>query len=233
MDTDKLGRIGLFQGLTEDDLATLARVVTARRAARGERLFDEGQRAEVFYCIVSGSVRVFKATPEGKEHTVHQLGPGETFAEVVAFAGAGYPAHAEALADTELLAVPRAGLRGLIADNPDLAMNMMALMSRRMMGLLHKVEQLSLREVPARLATHLLLLSEQTEGQPTGQGGEAEAVTLDMPKGRLASYLGATPETLSRSLARLAEAGLIEAEGGRVRILDRQALSAVAQGEGF
>jgi len=79
-----------------------------------------------------------------------------------------------------------------------------------------QIEHLSLKEVPGRLASHLLYLSEE-------QGG-TDRVLLDIPKGQLASLLGTSPETLSRIFSRMGEEGIIEVRGKEISLLDRERL---------
>jgi len=214
-----LGRITLFADLESAQLRALAEVAVRRVCARGETIFHEAEPGSVLYGIVSGLVRVFKTSPVGRELTLHQFGPGDAFAEVVVFSGHPYPATAEALEDTVLVGLPREGLRQAIARDPDLALAMLGLLSQRLVVFVAKLEQLSLKEVPARLASHYLVLA-----------GEKSRFQLDMPKHRLASYLGTIPETLSRVQSKLSDAGLVAIRGHEVEILDRQGLENVALG---
>ncbi|NCC24819.1 MAG: Crp/Fnr family transcriptional regulator [Deltaproteobacteria bacterium] len=214
-----LAGIKLFSGLEPDQLRALAGVAVRRGFERGETVFHEGDAGAVLYGIVSGLVRIFKTSPMGREHTLHQFGPGEAFAEVVVFSGHPYPATAEVLEDTVLVGIPREGLRRLIGQDPDLALAMLGLLSMRLVGFVVKIEQLSLKEVPARLASHYLVLA-----------GDESRLRLDMPKNRLATYLGTIPETLSRVQAKLTDAGLVDIDGHGVEILDRQGLEDVALG---
>ena len=172
--------------------------------------------------IISGQIKIYKLSPEGKEQILHVFGPGEPFAEAAVFAGSSYPAHAMALKTSRVFFIPRAAFRDLIKDNPSLAMNMMASLSMRLKRFAHMIEDLSLKEVPGRLAAHLLFLSED-------QG--RDDVQLQVAKTHLASLLGTIPETLSRILARMHKQGLIESAGQTIRILDRQGLDELATGE--
>jgi CRP/FNR family transcriptional regulator len=218
--------IGLFTGLGQRECAALAGVAETRRYNRGEDIFFAGEPAQGFFSVVTGKVRIYQSSLSGKEHILHVFGPGEVFAEVAVFSGSAYPANAQALEDGEYLFFPRQRFRKLLAEEPDLAMDMLGLLSIRLRQLVRKLEDLSLREVPARLAAHLLLLQAQSK---------KHRLTLDLPKGQLAAYLGTIPETLSRVLRRFSDDGLIALSGNTLEILDPARLetqAGVATGDG-
>ncbi|WP_300164321.1 Crp/Fnr family transcriptional regulator [Solidesulfovibrio sp.] len=211
--------IGLFSGLGQRELAALAGVAETRRYARGADIFFAGEPAQGFFSVASGKVRIYQTSLAGKEHILHVFGPGEVFAEVAVFSGGVYPASAQVLEDGEYLFFPRERFRRLLKDEPDLAMNMLGLLSIRLRQLVKKLEDLSLREVPARLAAHLLLLQAQSRKR---------RLALDLPKGQLAAYLGTIPETLSRVLRRFSDEGVIILSGTTLEILDAGRLEAYA-----
>lgn len=221
-----VARVGLFSGLDAKALAALAGIVEVRSYKRGQDIFFASDPAQGFFSVASGKVRIYQTSLAGKEHILHVFGPGEVFAEVAVFSGSVYPANAQAMEDGDCLFFPRQRFRQLLVDDPDLAMEMLGLLSIRLRQLVKKLEDLSLREVPARLAAHLLLLEAQEGPQPRRR------LSLDLPKGQLAAYLGTVPETLSRVLRRLGDDGLIALSGGTVEILDRQRLEAMAAGPG-
>jgi CRP/FNR family transcriptional regulator len=99
---------------------------------------------------------------------------------------------------------------------------MLAVLSRRLRRFAALVDDLSLKEVPARLAAHLLYLSKEQNG--------SDSVRLDIPKGQLAALLGTIPETLSRILAKMTKQAFIESDGARITIVDRDVLSELAEG---
>jgi CRP/FNR family transcriptional regulator, dissimilatory nitrate respiration regulator len=213
--------IGLFSGLGPRELAALAGIAEIRTYARGQDIFFAGDPGQGFFSVVSGKVRIYQTSLSGKEHILHVFGPGEVFAEVAVFAGGAYPANAQAMEDGDYLFFPRERFRRLLAEDPDLALNMLGLLSLRLRQFVKKLEDLSLREVPARLAAHLLLL---------GAESRKRRLSLDLPKGQLAAYLGTIPETLSRVLRRLADDGLIDVSGNSVEILDPTRLEVLASG---
>jgi CRP/FNR family transcriptional regulator len=217
-----ISNIPLFEGLPHDQLESLSGIVLEKRCAKGEPIFFEGDRARGFYVVVEGQVKVFKLSIEGKEQILHIFGPGEPFGEVPVFAGQDFPAHAEAIAASRLFFFPREAFTDLIDKNPSLALNMLAVLSRRLRQFTVQVEHLSLKEVPGRLAVYLLYLSDEKNG--------AVMVDLAMSKGHLASLLGTIPETLSRILAKMTKKGLIRVEGHRIELLDREALEALSTG---
>jgi CRP/FNR family transcriptional regulator, dissimilatory nitrate respiration regulator len=99
-------------------------------------------------------------------------------------------------------------------------MNMLAVLSRRLIRFTQLIENLSLKEVPGRLAAYLLYLNELNKG--------SQDLELDISKGQLASLLGTIPETLSRILGRMHKTGLIESDGPRIKIVNIQGLEDLA-----
>jgi len=215
--------IPLFEGLSQKHQEDLAAIVVQRVFGRGQSIFSEGDEGNGFYVVVSGRVKVFKLSSEGKEQILHIFGASEPFGEVPVFAGQRFPASAEALEESRVFFFPRKAFVDLIQRDPSLALNMLAVLSRRLRQFTTLVEGLSLKEVPGRLAAYLLYLNEK-------QGGTNQ-VTLDISKGQLAGLLGTIPETLSRVLARMSRERLIESKGTRrIHILDRDGLQDLADG---
>jgi len=165
-----LASISLFQNLAPQYYDDLARIVRVKEIARNQFIFNEGDDGIGFYVIIAGRVKIYKMSPEGKEQILHILGPGEPFAEVAVFSGAHYPANAETLDDSSLFFFPKDDFIKLISRNPSLAMNMLAALSIRLKQFSHMIEALSLKEVPGRLAAHLLYLSAQNNDASDGAG---------------------------------------------------------------
>lgn len=220
---DRIARIALFDGLPRDQLDELSQIVVEQKFKRGQTLFSEGMKASGFYGIVSGKIKVYKMSLEGKEQILHIFGEGEFFGEVPVFAGGSYPAHAETLEESRLLFFPRAEFTELIKKEPSLAMNMLAVLSRRLRQFTHLIEDLSLKEVPGRLAAYLLYMSDRN--------GQADRLELDITKGQLASLLGTIPETLSRILGKLSQQDYIRVDGRKIELCNREALESLAAGE--
>jgi CRP/FNR family transcriptional regulator len=218
-----LKQVPLFSGLTAEQYEELAMIITLQDYNRGQAIFAEGDAGTGFYVVMEGLVKIYKLSMEGKEQILHIFGPGEPFAEAAVFSGSTFPAHALALEKSRTIFIPRSAFIALIQTNPALAMNMLAALSMRLKKFAHLIEDLSLKEVPGRLAAHLLFLSSQQ--------GDCATVKLNISKVQLASLLGTIPETLSRILTKFSKQGLINSEGAQITILNRDGLEDLAMGE--
>jgi CRP/FNR family transcriptional regulator len=218
-----LGNAPIFDGLAAAELEQIRKIAVDRFYDRGRTVFSEGDEGDGFYLVAGGRVKIYKLSPEGKEQILHIYGEGQPFGEVPVFAGKCFPASAQTLVKSHLLFFPRSKFVRLISENPSLAMNMLAVLSLRLRQFTVQVENLSLKEVPARLASYLMYLAKEQEAQG--------AVVLDISKGQLASLLGTIPETLSRMFSRMSGSGLIEVDGKRIALLDVAGLKELADQE--
>jgi CRP/FNR family transcriptional regulator, dissimilatory nitrate respiration regulator len=222
---DKILRIisdaPLFNGLPEEQLNELRQISVDRFYDKGRTIFLDGDPCDGFYIIAAGSVKVYKLSFDGKEHILHIYGPGNPFGEVPVFAGKKFPANAQTLAKSHLLFFPRTAFIDLISQNPSLALNMLAVLSMRLRQFTVQIENLSLKEVPGRLASYLLYLAKEQ--------GRVDTVALTISKGQLASLLGTIPETLSRILAKMNKQGLIETTGRDLKLLNIGGLEDLAE----
>ncbi|MCJ7830470.1 MAG: Crp/Fnr family transcriptional regulator [Desulfobacterales bacterium] len=211
----------LFGGLPLSQREDVGRIAVERRYRKGDVIFSEGDPGSGFFIVAVGKVKIYKVSPDGKEHILHIFGPGEPFGEVPVFTAQPFPANAQALSKARLLFFPRSAFVDLIAANPSLALNMLAVLSLRLREFTLQIENLSLKEVPARLASYLIYLA-QEQGNDTW-------VVLNISKGQLASLLGTIPETLSRIFAKLTVQRLIEVSGRDIRLLNRAGLVQLAE----
>ncbi len=233
----------MFHGLEPEWRDVLASIAVLRRFKRNERIFSQGDPVPGLYCVGQGLVRIFKLAPSGKEHVLHFADPGKTFAEVAALGGFTCPANAAAVEETLCALLPNDRLHALLRQHHALCLQLLSGMALWVRQLVALIEDLVLRDAGGRVAGHLLA-SDPTGGRTDASGGGTDATrggtetgrrpafTLPMLKKDLASHLNLTSETLSRTLRRLAEAGLIEmGEGSReIRILDPTRLRQVAEG---
>jgi CRP-like cAMP-binding protein len=211
----------LFRGLPREEVGRIAQLAVDKQYKRGQAVFQEGDDADGFYVIGDGLVKVFKMSMDGKEQILHILGPGEPFGEVPVFSGQRFPASAETIVESRLIFLPRPEFVNLITRNPSLVLNMLAVLAMRLRQFATQIENLSLKEVPARLAAYLLYLAREQ--------GEEDSVKLHISKGQLASLLGTVPETLSRVFSKMTAQTLIEVDDRHIRFLDRDGLAELAE----
>lgn len=218
---DIISNVPSFSDLPEDQLKEIGNIAVDRHFNKGKIIFSDGDEGNGFFVVVEGLVKIFKVSSEGKEQILHIYGPGEPFGQVAVYAGRSYPASAQAIAKSHVLFFRRSAFIDLITRIPSLAMNMLAVLSMRLREFTVQVENLSLKEVPGRLAAYLVYLNDEQ--------GKEDVVTLSISKGQLASLLGTIPETLSRIFARMTELNLIEMDGRRIKLLNRSGLEELAE----
>lgn len=207
--------IALFQDLSPKNYQDLVSIVRTRNYQKDEIIFSELDDGDGFYVTLSGRVKIFKSSPDGKEQILHIFGPGEPFGEIAVFTGTHFPASAQALSPCQSLFFPKQAFTQLIRQDPALALNMLSVLSLRLKRFTTLIESLSLKEVPGRLAAYLLYLKEQS--------GRNRELILDISKTQLASVLGTIPETLSRILAKMIRDGLIESDGKKTFLIKNEA----------
>ena len=210
-----------FSNVTEKSLDQLCAIAHVSRFRKGEMVFRQGDPCPGLYVVGSGSIRVFTMAPNGKEHVLHFIEPGLTFAEVAAIGGFPCPAFAEALSDSRCVLLPTEPLKALLRRDHDVCLQIMTSLCSWVHNLVGLMGDIVLRDAGQRLARYLLDVG----------GEEGEAFALPNLKKDLASHLNLTSETFSRTLRRLQDAGLIEQlDGGRMRIARHDELQNLADG---
>lgn len=222
----ELTQCPLFAGLKPEDVKRIKTIASLKRVGKKHILFSDGEEAKGFYVILSGKVKLFKISPDGKEQILHVVSAPDAFAEAALFLEGSYPAFAETLTDSQLLFFPKREFIQLLERNPRISINMIVSLSHFLRKFASLIEELSLKEVSARVAKYLLDLSLKS----AQSGGSAREIELDLSKGQLASKLGTISETLSRSLAKMKSKKMIDVKKNRIYILNREALEAAASG---
>lgn len=217
---DAVKSVMFFEGLPEEQFKKLADISVIKKYTKGEILFEADVPANGFFAPIEGRVKIFRTSPSGKEQILHVFGPGEAFGEVPVFEGGTFPAHGQAIEKCEALFFPRKDFENMIKNDPDLAMKMMAMLSQKLRILVNKIDDLSLKEAPSRVASYLMLLRSSQD---------SDTFKLDLPKGQIAFYLGTIQETLSRIFKRFTEQGIIEINGKEITILDMAQLEEIAE----
>jgi CRP/FNR family transcriptional regulator len=222
--TQWLQTTSIFQSLPVEQLISLTQIVQIQNYQKGEIVFQEGSEATGFFIVKIGRIKVFKISDNGKEQILNIFEPADNFAEVVALDGKCFPASAAALERAQLVFFPRQSFLALIHEYPDIAIKMLSGLSQHLRHLTLLIEELSFKDVPQRLASYLLNLSDVSPKTLRNRQNGKEILTLDLTKSQLAAALGTIPATLSRAFYRLSSEGIIAIDGPQIELLDRDRL---------
>ena len=210
-----------FKRLADAELRALASIAEVRDYASGETLFMAGEQAAGLFILAQGAIAVSRYGPGGRRQILRVFDePGDVCGEAPVFEGGAYPANAETEQASRLLYLRRADFLGAARRHPEILLTMLATLSVRLMRFVDLIEDLSMKDVSARLAKRLIELRDKS--------GRGDTVLLASGKAALAEQLGTIPETVSRTLRKLQEQNLIAVEGRTVKLLDVDALKALA-----
>ncbi|TLX56834.1 Crp/Fnr family transcriptional regulator [Stutzerimonas nosocomialis] len=208
----------LFRGLPEKALQGIAPHASARRMTAGATLFRQGDAVQHLHLLVSGQIKLHRVTADGQEKVIEVIRPGEAFAEALLFDNVPqHPLNATAIKESLVLRVQHEHYRRLLHEQPQLCLSLLGSLSARLNQRLHQIDYLTSSNVSQRVVRYLF---QQLGSTHNG------VIDLDMPKRLIALQLGIQPETFSRILHRLTDAGLIAVRKRRIEILDRNSLSA-------
>jgi len=211
----------LFNGLDDSELQALSDTIAVKKLKRGEILFLDGDLASGFYTVFEGRIRVFKSNPDGREYTIHVINPGQIFGEVAIFDGKHFPASSSAIEKVVVGFIPKDRFLALIKEYPNISLKIIGSLARFLREYNQMVEDLALKEVPARIAGYLISKAVKTN---------ANVVDLDIKKTELALKLGTISETLSRNLRKFIDNGIIKVDSQQITILDFNRLHSIAAG---
>ena len=214
-----LAQISYLGSMPSAERTALARVCEIRTVPRGRSLFAEGDPAQGIFLIVSGRIKLVRASREGREQVLHEEGPGVTLAEVPVFDGGGYVGSAVAVEDARVLCVPKRALLRALDKCPGSALEVIRILAGRLRTLAGVVEDLSLRGVTERVAAYLL--------RKMALAG-SHSFRLPETRDELAAHVGTVREQAARALSQLRAAGAIEVRGRNVHVVDRDRLQLIA-----
>lgn len=210
-----VARVPLFQALSHDEQLDVAGVARPLQVARGESIYSAGDDVSQLMVVHTGRIKISRISAEGQEQIIRVLEPGDFVGES-AFLNGGRPDHFATALETGSMCVFRhEDLGQLIGQHPSIGLRMLQGVSRRLDATEERLAAVTSVEVGGRLARYLVDLPAKRSGRDTTR------VRLPLAKKDIASLLDTTPESLSRQLRRLQDAGVIELEGARgIRIVD-------------
>ncbi|SOD71890.1 CRP-like cAMP-binding protein [Jatrophihabitans sp. GAS493] len=218
---DILRRAGLFQGVDDDDAEALGSQFEIFDAARGTTLFHEGEPGDSLYIVLAGKVKLGRRSTDGRENLVAIMGPADEFGELSIFDPGPRTATAVVVTDARLARLPKSALQKWVNDRPEIALQLLRVVARRLRRTNTMLADLIFVDVPGRVAKQLLQLAQQFGSVDGGQ----LRVTHDLTQEELAQLVGASRETVNKALADFAQRGWLRLEGKSVVILDRERLA--------
>ena len=212
--------IPAFSTLGEEDLARVADVTVPRSFQGGEAVFHEGDESDTCYVVRSGHVRAVREHTDGRTLTLATLGPGDIFGDLAIFDQERRSATVEALDDIEVVAILAADMRRMLGRHPDIAVKLLAALSRRLRETNERLTRQSFQTVQSRVA-HVLA---ELVASSRSEGAEERNVLITATQSDLAQLAGSSRESASRFLAVLERAGVITQGRGRLTVHDPAAL---------
>ncbi|MGC0141439.1 MULTISPECIES: Crp/Fnr family transcriptional regulator [unclassified Pseudactinotalea] len=210
----------LFAELNDESFAAVRAKMTDLTFRRGEEIFHEGSPGDRLFIVASGKVKLGHTAPDGREHLLAILGPGEILGEVSLYDPGARTATATALATTELAELSHTELLRVLDERPEISQHLLRSLAQRLRRTNNTVSSLIFSDVPGRVARALLDLGRRF-GQQTDHGVR---VTHDLTQEELAQLVGATRETVNKALAEFSSRGWLQLHGRSVTLIDIERL---------
>ena len=220
----ELPQISILSQFNNAQLKKIHKHMKLIHLTENEHLFEHGDKADKFYLVKSGQIKLFRMSMEGSECIFDVIQPGQIFSESYMFIEDGkYPLGAEALLDTELLSFDCVIFKSILEESKDTCFQLMSNLSMYLQQHIDQVNYLALQNANFRLINYLLQQIPDDHKPNT-----TYIINLTMPKYVIASCLFIKPETFSRTLKTLANRKLIDVNGRTITIHNVNHLKRVA-----
>ncbi len=210
-----------FNGVPGKVIEEIAGSTRLKIVEKDEVIFFEGDVCEGLYILQSGTVKLFRQAPNGRELILKVLDTGASFNEVPVFDGGTNPVNATALEHCEIWVVDAQSIRRALVSYPEIALSILAKLATNLRTLVQMAEELAFFQVTHRMARLLC----QLLAEPTGR-----TETLRLTQDELAARLGTVREVAARALRELERSGAISMTHRQIGIRDRTRLEEWAQG---
>lgn len=214
-----LPNTGFLSDASQDLRDLLNRMSTSVTLEDGETLFEQGDDGDSLYAVRDGAIELSVLSREGRKLSLDVLRPGTVFGEIALFDPSARTATAIAVGPTTVLRVTNADLLRELRRTPELAIDLVRVAGQRMRWMGRQLSEHVFLPMPSRLARKILHLTAHQTDEPK---------LLDMNQAEIAEFVGATREAVSKTLSLWKSRGVIESTRGGVRILDLEALQAMA-----
>ena len=202
--------------MSEEEIDGLAQLMSEVTLKRGDTLFHEGDDGDRFYIVTEGKVKLSHTSDDGRENLLAVLGPGEVIGELSLFDLGKRSSTVVAIAPTRLLALAHSDMRRYLVEHTGLALSMLRELAVRLRHTNEQLADLVFSDVPGRVAKALLDLANRF-GERTPEG---IYVAHDLTQEELAHLVGASRETVNKSLADFVSRGWIRLEGRAVLLIE-------------
>jgi CRP/FNR family transcriptional regulator, nitrogen oxide reductase regulator len=225
IDRTLVAALPIFAGFSRKDIDDILESARPARFAKNANVFEQGGKADLFFLLLHGRVRAYRLTPAGEQVVIRFIAPGELFGVAMAIGRDAYPATADAVVDSVVLAWPSSAWPDLLARHPTLAVHTMQTLGGRLQESQTRVMEMSTQKVEGRIANALLRLLNQA-GRETGEG-----ILIDFPISRqdIAQMTGTTLYTVSRIMSAWEDLGVISTGRRKVVVRDPGQLSRLAE----
>jgi CRP/FNR family transcriptional regulator, cyclic AMP receptor protein len=225
-----LSMVDVLEPLSAEEIEELARWHSDTRLEQGEVFFAPQERGEKLFILEEGRVRIYRNSTslQGQEITLAVAEEGTIFGEMALTAQRLREAYARALEPSIVVSLKREDLEELILSSPEVGLRLVHLLSERLRQCETLLKDISLKEVPARLANLILRLAE-SEGVAIREGDTM--IPTRYTHEQLGAMIAANRVAVTRAFAELREAGAAEQRRRRVHIIDMEALERAARTE--
>ena len=219
-----LSMVDILEPLSREEIKELSRRIPDTHFQRGQILYAPKERSEALFMLKKGRVRIYRVGPDGREFTLTVVGAGTVFGEMSLTAQRLENAYAEAMEPVVVCKMRRLDLERLVLDKPQVGLKVMSVLSERLFLAEDRMEDIALKEVPARLANFILQLIE-SEGVVTSEGYK---IPSRYTHRQLATMIGSKRETVTKAFTLLQRAGVVQLRRRRIHVGDIEALKKVA-----
>jgi CRP/FNR family transcriptional regulator, anaerobic regulatory protein len=211
-----ISAVPIFNHLKHEEMVEIVKTTRMEKFSRGEIIYEAGEASDYMYIIHRGRVKIYHLAETGKEQLIRIMEPGDFMGELSLFSKGTFDHYAETMAETEICIMRQQDLQSFLLKWPSISLKLLDEFSKRLLSVERLVSSLTSEDVEKRTASYLIELAEK---------GNKLSFTLPLSKKDLASYLGTTPESISRKLADFQEQGLLVQSGQKgIEILDIEAL---------
>jgi CRP/FNR family cyclic AMP-dependent transcriptional regulator len=212
----------IFRELEPDALDQLCRYAKPTSLKRGATIFSKGDPGSSLYAVISGTVKISVSSPDGRNAILNLIGPGEIFGEVAVLDGGERTADATASTNCEILVIDRREFLPFVKQQPVLAMKFIELLCDRLRWTSDQVEQVILQDLPRRLASALLGLTEKRKLDPSSR-------TIAITQQEISEMVGMTRESINKQLRSWAARDWVRLEHGAIVLLNPEPLRGLAE----